>query len=398
MTSGTTMQKVSIIKPERFLGERRMTREILECAVKDALIKIDKLMEDMGDDFPSTHSESNVYPAMKNEAGWQQGFYSGMLWLAYELSGEERYRTKADALIESFYVRIKEKLGVNHHDMGFLYMPSCVAAYKLTGNEHAKEAALMAAEQLVSRYHEKAGFIQAWGQMGAEESMRLIVDCMNNIPLLYWASEETGDRRYWEVAEKHAWKTVKHAIREDGSTYHTYYFDACGNPLRGATHQGAHNDSTWARGQAWLVSGLPLTYKRLKDSAFLEYFEQVTNCFINKLPENYVPYWDMIFTDGDEEPRDSSAAAIVACGILQMLPLLTEDNPLKELYGGAADKLMYSLYKNCSTRNVPESNGLLLHATYHKRAGLGVDECNLWGCYYYMEALARMSKGVEAYW
>ncbi len=390
------MQKVCITKPERFLGERRMTRETLECAVQEALEKIDQLIEDMGDDFPSTHSENNVYPAMKNVDGWQQGFYCGMLWLAYEVSGEEKYRAKAEALIESFYVRIVEKLGVNHHDMGFLYMPSCVAAYKLTGNERAKKAALLAAEQLMSRYHEKAGFIQAWGQMGAD--MRLIVDCMNNIPLLYWASEVTGDMKYWEAAKKHAWKTMKYAIRENGSTYHTYYFDEHGTPVKGATHQGASNDSTWARGQAWLVSGIPLTYKYLKDSEFITCFENVTNHFLNNLPEDYVPYWDMIFKDGDGEPKDSSAGAIAACGILQMLPLLAENNPLKELYAGAADKIMYSLIENYSTRNVPESNGLLLHATYHKRAGLGVDECNLWGCYYYMEALARMSKGVEAYW
>ena len=390
------MQKVCITNPERFFGDRRITREILESAIQVALKKIDKLMEDMEDDFPSSHSENNVYPAMKNVDGWHQGFYCGMLWLAYEVSGEEKYRAKAESLIESFYVRIVEKLGVTHHDMGFLYMPSCVAAYKLTGNERAKKAALLAAEQLMSRYHEKAGFIQAWGQMGAD--MRLIVDCMNNIPRLYWASEVTGDMKYWEAAKKHAWKTMNYAIRENGSTYHTYYFDEHGTPIKGATHQGASNDSTWARGQAWLVSGIPLTYKYLKDSEFITYFENVTNHFLNNLPEDYVPYWDMIFKDSDTEPKDSSAGAIAACGILQMLPLLDENNPLKELYAGAADKIMYSLIENYSTRNVSESNGLLLHATYHKRAGLGVDECNLWGCYYYMEALARMSKGVEAYW
>jgi len=390
------MQKLCVIKPECFVGERRMTTEVIECAVQDALKKIDLLMEMMGNRLPSSHSENNVYPAMRNEEGWHQGFYCGMLWLAYEMSGEEKYRKKAESLIDSFYVRIVEKVGVNHHDMGFLYMPSCVAAYKLTGNERAKEAALLAADQLMSRYHEKAGFIQAWGQMGAD--MRLIVDCMNNIPLLYWAGEVTGNRKYWEVAEKHAWKTVKYAIRDDGSTYHTYYFDEQGNPIKGVTHQGAANDSTWARGQAWLISGIPLTYKYLKDSKFITYFEIVTNYFLNKLPEDYVPYWDMIFKDSDGEPKDSSAAAIAACGMLQMLPQLAEESHLKELYSGAVDKIMHSLCENYSTRNTPESNGLLLHATYHKRSGLGVDECNLWGCYYYMEALARLYKGIEAYW
>lgn len=390
------MQRVYITKPERFSGERRMTEEVLESAIKEAVKKIDRLIEEMGDNFPNTHSEDNVYPVVKNDMGWQQGFWCGMLWLAYEITGEQKYRAKAETLIESFYVRIVEKVCVNHHDMGFLYMPSCVAAYKLIGNERAKEAALLAADQLMSRYHEKAGFIQAWGQMGAD--MRLIVDCMNNIPLLYWASEVTGDSKYWEAAEKHAWNTVRYAIREDGSTYHTYYFDVNGTPVKGVTRQGAADDSTWARGQAWLISGIPLTYKYLKNPEFIDYFERVTNYFLNNLPEDYVPYWDMIFTDGDEEERDSSAGAIAACGILQMLPQLAEDSPLKGLYVGAVDKIMYSLFENYSTKNKPESNGLLLHAVYNKRAGHGVDECNLWGCYYYMEALARMKKGVEAYW
>ena len=390
------MQKVCVLRPERFLGERLMTGEVLECAVRESLKKIDLLMEEMGDDFPNTHSENNVYPAVKNVAGWQEGFYCGMLWLAYEVSGKEKYRRKAEALIDSFYVRIVEKLGVNHHDMGFLYMPSCVAAYKLTGNERAKEAALLAADQLMTRYHENAGFIQAWGQMGAD--MRLIVDCMNNIPLLYWASEVTGDRKYWEAAEKHAWNTLKYAIREDGSTYHTYYFDANGIPMRGVTCQGAADDSTWARGQAWLISGIPLTYKYLKNPEFIEYFERVTNYFLNNLPEDYVPYWDMIFSDGDGEERDSSAGAIAACGILQMLPHLQEESSLRELYVSAVDKIMYSLYENYSTKDTPESNGLLLHAVYNKPKERGVNECNIWGCYYYMEALARMYKGVEAYW
>lgn len=389
------MQKVEIEKAERFSQERRMTREILDEALKEALKKIDRLMVDMGDDFPNTHSASNVYPPVKNDREWQEGFWTGMLWLAYEVTGETKYREKAESLLPSFRKRIVERLGIETHDMGFVYMPSCVAAYKLTGNEEAKETALMAADHLLTRYHENAGFIQAWGSVGSD--MRLIVDCMNNIPLLYWATEVTGDPKYWEAARKHAWNTVNYAIREDGSTYHTYYFDAEGNPVKGVTCQGAADDSTWARGQAWLVSGLPLTYKYLKDEYFVEMFRNVTNYFLNHLPEDFVPYWDMIYTDEDGEEKDSSAGAIAACGMLQMIPYLSEGEE-KDLYLNAVDRIMYSLFENYSTKDTPESNGLLLHAVYNHRVGKGVDECNLWGCYYYMEALARMGKGVEAYW
>ncbi len=44
----------------------------------------------------------------------------------------------------------------------------------------------------------------------------------------------------------------------------------------------------------------------------------MTKYFIDHLPEDYVPYWDLIFSDGSCEPRDTSAAAIAACGILEM--------------------------------------------------------------------------------
>lgn len=387
--------KVQLKHADRFLGSKKMTKEVLERALKDALIKIDRLYEEMGTDVPSHASVNNVYQRRKNNSGWGEGFWCGMLWLAYEATGDKKYRAMAESLLESYYIRIEQKLGVNHHDMGFVFMPSCVAAYKLTGNERAKEAALMAAEHLMTRYHEEGGYIQAWGNVG--EQLRLIIDCMNNIPLLYWASEVTGNLKYYEAAKKHAYATMKNIIREDGSTYHTYYFNADGTPSHGSTHQGVSDDSCWARGQAWSVSGLPLSYKYLQDDAIIPVFEKVTNYFLNNLPGDYVPYWDLSFKDGDEEEKDSSAAAIAVCGILEMLPNIKNEKA-KEVYEGAVDAMMYSLYENYSTKDTPESNGLLLHAVYSKPHNNGVDECNIWGCYYYMEALVRMLKCTKAYW
>ncbi len=386
---------VKIEKPERFSGETLMTKEVLEEAIQNALKKVEQLYQEMGTNFPSHASENNVYQPVNNTSGWNTGFWCGILWLAYEASGDEKYRTMAESLLPSFYKRINEGLRIDTHDLGFIFVPSCVAAYKLTGNEQAKDAALKAADHLLTRYHANGGYIQAWGKVG--EQLRLIVDCMNNLPLLYWASEVTGDDKYYQAAQTHARTTLQYIIREDASTYHTYFFNPDGSPDRGTTHQGAHDDSCWARGQAWLISGLPITYKYVKDDSFIPLFCKVTNYFLNHLPEDYVPFWDLIFTDGDDEPRDSSSGAIATCGILQMLPQL-EDGELKDFYTAAVDKLMYSLYENYSTKDMPESNGLLVHAVYGKPQNNGVDECNIWGCYYYMEALVRMYKGTKAYW
>lgn len=380
--------------------EKKMTTEMLEKALQDALLKIDKLWEDVHGNFPTHNSEKGIYGEMGNppegKSGWNQGFWTGILWLAYEATGEEKYRERALSHIPSFYERIDQKLGVNHHDMGFLYVPSCVAAYKLCGDEQAKEAAIKAADHLLTRYIEAGGYIQAWGDVGGIQK-RLIIDCLNNIPLLYWAAEVTGNKEYYDKALRHAETTLKYIIREDGSTYHTFFFHADGTPDKGVTAQGASDDSAWARGQAWIVSGLPLTYKYVKDDRVLEVFEKVADYYISHLPKDYVPYWDMTFGDDDGEEKDSSAASIAVCGFLEMLPHIKNEQ-LKARYETVVDNMMYSLYQNYSTKDTPESNGLLLHAVYNKPGKIGVDECNIWGCYYYMEALVRMLKGTKAYW
>ncbi len=391
------INKESIRNPERFTAHTKMTREVLEAALAVALKKIDKLWEDVHGNFPGHASVNNVYGETVNygTGGWNTGFWTGMLWLAYEATGDEKYKERALSHIPSFYQRIDEKVGVNHHDMGFLYVPSCVAAYKLVGDEQAKQAALKAADHLLTRYIEKGGYIQAWGNVG--EQPRLIIDCMNNIPLLYWAAEVTGDRTYYDKAYHHAMATIHNIVRSDASTYHTFYFNPDGTPDRGTTAQGAHDNSCWARGQAWIISGLPLSYKYTQNEDMPELFEKVANYFINRLPEDLVPYWDLDFADGDGEPKDSSSASIAVCGLLEMLPHI-RDEETRRLYAGAADKIMYSLYENYSTKDTPESNGLLLHAVYGKPQNNGVDECNIWGCYYYMEALVRLLKGTKAYW
>ena len=396
MSKNIVLEKIN--NPEKYSATDKVTQEFLQTALKDALAKIDKLIADMDGDFPAHNSENNIYPPVKNDAGWNTGFWCGMLWLAYEATGDNKYREEAERILPTFYKRMDEKLGIDTHDLGFIYVPSCVAAYKLTGNETAKEYAIKAADHLMTRYHANGGYIQAWGQVGAQ--LRMIVDCMNNLPLLYWASEVTGDPKYHDVAYTHAKTTMKYIVREDASTHHTYFFNPDGTPLEGKTSQGYSDDSCWARGQAWIVSGLPLSYKYTKDETMVELHEKVAKYYLNRLPEDYVPYWDIIFTSGDQE-RDSSSGAIMLCGLLEMASVLDDANPLKSLYKNAADHIIYSLHENYSTKDTPESNGLLLHAVYchtSTRWPVGVDECNIWGCYYYMEALVRMIKGTKAYW
>ncbi len=388
-----------IADPEKY-ADFELSREKLEYALSEAIKKIDYALPTFTDKFPSHNSVNNVYQPVNNDSGWNCGFWTGILWHAYELTGDEKYKTTALGQIPGYLNRIENKIGVNHHDMGFVFMPSCVAAWQIEGSEEGRQAAILAAEHLITRYHSEAKFIQAWGNIGDENSFRLIVDCLMNIPLLYWASEETGDPKYAEIAYNHFQTTMDVCCRADASTYHTYYFDPKTNlPLKGVTAQGVSDESAWARGQAWGMYGPMLTYIYKENDDALHAFKATTNYYLNHLPEDYIAYWDLSFTDGSDEPRDSSSAAIALCAMLEGIKYMDEADPLREIYVNASKRIMNSLIDNYLTKDIPEANGLLLHAVYSKPAGNGVDEMNIWGDYFYMEALHRMlDPEWELYW
>lgn len=354
------------------------------------------------DCFPSSASKQGFYEKAEN-LEWTTGFFTGEIWLAYEAEPDDELKAVGDVHVESFLKRIETKTAVNHHDMGFLYSPSCVAAWELTGNEKAKKAAILAAENLLARFQEKGGFFQAWGDLGAKDNYRLIIDCLLNMPLLFWASEVTGDVRYKEKAAAHIRTAMEYVIRPDDSTYHTYFFDPeTGKPLKGVTHQGYRDGSAWARGQAWGIYGSALAYRYLKEEEYREIFERLTQYFLNHLPENLVPYWDFDFDDGSGESRDSSSSAIAACGMLEMEKYLSPHKA--KYYVAMAKRLLKALFTECAVKDPAVSDGLLLHGTYAKGSPYntcrdnGVDECNTWGDYYYFEALTRLVKDWKPYW
>lgn len=347
-------------------------------------------------------SVGNVYQSCENNQ-WTCGFWPGEIWLAYEHTGDPAFKNAGLIQVESFYNRIKNKIEVDHHDMGFLYSPSCVSAWMLTGSEKARGAAILAADQLITRFQKVGGFLQAWGTMGAAENYRYIIDCLLNLPLLYWASDTTGSGNYREIALRHTDICLKYSFRSDGSTYHTYFLNPdTGEGVRGVTCQGYRDDSAWARGQAWAIYGMALSYRYTKGARCLDYFRKALHYYLTRLPEDMIPYWDLIFSDGSGEPRDSSSAAIVACGLLEMAPYLSgqEAERCREL----ARRMVGSLAENYSVGCDSESNGQLLHGTYSKKSPYntcnqeGVDECVSWGDYFYMEALTRLSKNWRSYW
>lgn len=142
--------------------------------------------------------------------------------------------------------------------------------------------------------------------------------------------------------------------------------------------------------------GTALSYRYLKENNYLSIFEEVMDCFLAYLPKDNIPYWDFDFTDGSEEPRDSSSAVIAVCGLLEMAQLVEKEKA--DRYRHTALCLLKALTDQCLVKDKKSSNGILLHGTYSKHSKengvqeAGVDECNLWGDYFYMEALMRFQK------
>ena len=375
-----------------------LTREEVTAAMDRVADQVRCNMEYFGTRFPSSATRNQTYGVIDN-IEWTDGFWTGLLWLCYEYTGDDAFKDLALKNVGSFLNRVEKRIELDHHDLGFLYSLSCVAGYKLTGSAEGRKAGLLAADKLMERFQEKGGFIQAWGELGARDNYRLIIDCLLNIPLLHWAFLETGKPVYRNAAMRHYEAACNNVIRDDASAYHTFYFDPeTGEPLKGVTRQGYSDDSAWARGQAWGIYGIPLNYRYVKDDSAFNLFKGMTNYFLNRLPEDEVCYWDLIFTDGSNQSRDSSAAAIGVCGIHEMLKYLPEVESDKDTYRHAMHCILRTLMERYTAPEIKAGNPVLLHGVYSWHSGKGVDEGNIWGDYYYMEALTRFYKDWNLYW
>lgn len=364
----------------------------IKSAINFTRMQTEKTVKYFYNCFPSEQSKMLVFEQYEN-ISWTNGFYEGILWLLYELTGKEQFLDSAKHHSKLFEERLEKEIALDNHDMGFLFTLSSVADYKITGDEAAKKAGIKAADWLMKRYQPLGKFIQAWGATDDPSSYRFIIDCFLNLPLLFWAYEVTGESKYYDVAYNHMNTAIDNIFREDYSSYHTFFFDIDTNkPLRGETRQGFSDDSCWSRGQAWAIYGLALCYHYTNEKNIKPLYERVTEYFIKHLPADYVPYWDLCFGDGSGEPRDTSAAAIAVCGILEMDKYMHNEH-----FVDAALKMAESLINNYTTEGL-KSNGFLKDGMYSRKDG-HEPECTSWGDYFYLEMLMRLNnKDWRMYW
>uniref|UniRef100_UPI003D2BA310 glycoside hydrolase family 88 protein n=1 Tax=Paenibacillus oryzisoli TaxID=1850517 RepID=UPI003D2BA310 len=329
-------------------------------------------------------AKSGAYDGLKLDQ-WISGFWPGMLWILYDLTGEERYKAAA----WDWDVRMERHLLEDnhfHHDVGFQHLPTSVLKYKLTGDPDGRRRGLAAANFLAGRFNLAGQFLRAWNR---DLTGWAIIDCMMNLSLLFWASNELEDPRFAQIACAHADTVLRHMIRGDGSTCHVAVFDPLtGELLEYKGWQGYAPDSCWSRGNAWALYGMTNTYRFTKQIKYLHAAQQVAHHFISSLPAEMVPPWDFRVPDAAEAPRDTSAASIAASGLLELAYVVRAEDGHK--YRSAAERILRSLSENYAAFDEPQHEGILHGGTGHKPAEANVDVSLIYGDYYYVEALAKL--------
>ena len=375
-------------------------REILE----NVRAKMAWVSEKNRDKIPYTTDETGSYDdrsagsvSWNRDDGlnwWTNGFWGGIMWLLYRDTGEERYAEIARASEEKLEQCFSTFYGL-HHDVGFMFLPTSAANYRLTGSEDARRNAMHAANLLAGRFNPAGRFIRAWNENG-ENDVRgwAIIDCMMNLSLLYWACEEGGDPRFRQIAVLHADTTLANFIRNDGSVCHIVEFDPeTGERVRDLGGQGCAQGSSWTRGQGWAVYGFANSYAHTKQRKYLDAAKRVAHyCIANLREDGVVP---VDFRQSAEPAwEDSCGACVIAGGLLELARFVPENE--RPLYIRPAVKILKTIAetradwsKNCDA--IVQNCTAAYHDEKHHFPMVYAD-------YFFMEALYKLSGEENLIW
>lgn len=368
----------------------------VEEAWTNARDKTRRISERIGANFPHA-SQGGVY-VLEPPHWWTAGFWPGMLWLFGQDGGEEELRRIAEACEEKLDDVLRDYTKLDH-DIGFMWTLTSLASYKLTGNAESRRRALQAANYLAGRFNLKGRYIRAWNPWSENDDNAgiAIIDCAMNVPLLFWASAESGDPRYRHIAEAHLDTVLERFVRPDGSVYHIVRFDPeTGDFLEGIGGQGFAPESAWSRGTAWALYGLSLAYHHTRKQAYLDAAKQVAHFFLANLPDDLVPHWDFRLPPEITKYRDTSAGACAASGLLLLSELVGEME--SRLYQEPAVRMLESLYRHYGAWDDEQEEGLIRHGTSHYPEGKNIDVPLIYGDYFFVEGLSRLRGNDKIFW
>jgi unsaturated chondroitin disaccharide hydrolase len=330
---------------------------------------------------------------------WTSSFFTGMALLAWRESGDDYFLGQVQRLAPYYRDKVFKHHLDTHHDLGFLASLYSVALHRLTGGQEHREVGLRAAEVLSWRFNEKGDYIRAWGRMDetfspiGDGQVRTdnfaIIDCLMNLPLLYWASRESGSHRYSDIAMRHADMALRQFVRPDDSVVHAFVFDPrTGEPLGAANHCGFSKDSYWARGAAWGIYGFALSYRYTRQERYRDASIRLAEKFLGELNGAAMPVWDFRLPPDRPRVPDTSASAIVACGIQELARNHAADAGLL----AAKDRLLERICREDYLDADPACPGILKSAFGDRPA------YSSWGDYFLMEALAGELSAGAVFW
>lgn len=349
------------------------------------VVSIAEQLEKQGSPFHfATLDNGSLEPSPKPL--WGDGHWVGMLWLAYEATGDTKFLNWAQKWTEKIEFR---KDDTWTHDLGWLLGLSHLKGYHITQDPHYLDVSLHAAHNYTKRLNPHIGMIQWHSTFDDEtDNFHTAVDAMMNIAMMWWAYFHTGDRKFYDVGFREAAGVQKYIMRPDGSTAHVVRYNPhTGEFLQWERGQGYAPDSCWSRGIAWAIYGFAFAYDMIGHQPFLDAAKQTADYYIANLPTDMVPYWDFNSPDIPNTYRDSSAAAPVASG-LQILARVVGEPAISAKYQKAAIDMVESLTDNYLTKGTPHQ-GLLLHGCQDVPKGHRMDNCLVWGDFFYLEALMR---------
>ena len=358
-------------------------------------IKLSAERERMENIIPYIPDENGRYVDTDNIFWWTNGFWAGIMWQMYHATKESKYMESARAVGKRLSVTLNEFDRLTH-DVGFMFLHTAAADYRLTGSDSAKKQAMQAATVLAARYNPAGQYIRAWNNdFGENDAEGLyIVDTLMNLPLLYWMYREIGDYRFMAIAAEHANKTLRHTLRADGSSNHIVECDpVTGDIISVPKGQGYASGSSWSRGQAWALYGMTLAARYIGGDDYLDAAKRTAHYFIAcSSVTGFVPRAD--FRAPKEPPvYDTTAGLCAVCGLLELSGMVGENE--KQLYVSGALEILKAITDNHCDWN-PDTDGITLDGSVSYYSGKNTRI--IYGDYFLTEAVLRLTDEYFMIW
>ncbi|MCC5477761.1 glycoside hydrolase family 88 protein [Streptomyces barringtoniae] len=389
VAAGATATAVSPAQAAEAFGDQRSdsAERALHAAADYAVEKLHAVAPGVTGFPVGTKFEKWTY---SQNGDWVGGFWPGTLWMAYLHSGDDVFRTLA---LDSARELAPRRHDTTTHDLGFLFYPFWVTAWRLTGDDSWRAGAIEAADSLIQRYNPRGHFIRAWGALDDPKNAgRVIMDTIMNLDLLAFAGRQTGDEKYLRIAVEHARTAQRVFPRPDGSTPHVFDFDPdTGVPIGPNTVQGYSPSSCWSRGQAWGVYGFTTMYRRTGDRQFLSTARRLADYAVGALSPDHIPVWDYRAPQAPYDVKDASAGAVMACGLLD----LSAATGRRE-YRQVALRILTALSETCLTRNSTRAEAIVARCTRNRPAEDGIEISLPYADYYLLEGILRVLRPQDA--